>query len=51
MGQPSPEQSGLARFESIEARQLTWGSDTSQYPQEKESIEIPRVEAIEMGTA
>ena len=27
----------------------TWGSETSQYPEEKKSIEIPKVEAIEMG--
>ena len=29
----------------------TRGSETSQYPEEKKSKEIPKVEAIEMGEA
>ena len=45
MGQP-----GMARVISpFEER--TWGSETSQYPQEKKSTEIPLVAASEMGTA
>ena len=27
----------------------TWGSETSQYPQEEKSNEIPKVAASEMG--
>ena len=29
----------------------TWGTETSQYPQEEKEISIPKVVAIEMGRA
>ncbi len=29
----------------------TWGSETSQYPEEEKSIEIPQVAASERGLA
>ena len=29
--------------------ELTWGSETSQYPEEKKSNETPKVAASEMG--
>ena len=29
----------------------TWGTETSKYPQERKSIETPRVAASEMGIA
>ena len=31
--------------------ELTWGSETSQYPEENTSIEIPLVAASERGPA
>ena len=43
MGQP-----GMARVMSLFGER-TWGSETSQYPQEKKSTEIPLVAASEMG--
>ena len=45
MGQPGMLRS-MSPFE-----ERTWGSETSQYPQEKKSTEIPKVAASEMGTA
>ena len=35
----------------ILSRKRTRGSETSQYPEEKKSTEIPKVVANEMGTA
>ena len=32
-------------------RSDTWGSETSQYPEEKKSTEIPQVVASERGKA
>jgi hypothetical protein len=49
MGQPS-QVSWLARAECIGARQVTGGSETSQYPEEKTSNEIPLVVASERGS-
>jgi hypothetical protein len=45
MGQPGMLRS-MSPFE-----ERTWGSETSQYPQEKKSTEIPKVAASEMGVA
>jgi hypothetical protein len=45
MGQP-----GMARVMSL-LGERTWGSETSQYPEEKKSTEIPLVAASETGTA
>ncbi len=45
MGQP-----GMAWVMSL-LGERTWGSETSQYPQEKKSTEIPLVAASETGTA
>jgi hypothetical protein len=36
-------------FESIEEKKTTWGTETSKYPEEKKSTEIPRVAASESG--
>ena len=33
----------------VPARERTWGSETSQYPEEKKSTEIPLVVASERG--
>ena len=30
-------------------KELTWGSETSQYPEERKSNETPKVAASEMG--
>ena len=38
-------------FESIEEKKTTWGTETSKYPEEKKSTEIPLVAASESGTA
>ena len=32
-------------------RERTWGTETSQYPEEEESIEMPEVAASETGRA
>ena len=45
MGQPSMVRIMLSVF--IQRR--TWGSETSQYPKEEKSNEIPKVAASEMG--
>ena len=45
MGQPTGSSSSTS-FE-----ELTWGSETSQYPEEKKSNETPKVAASEMGRA
>ena len=39
-----------SRTEFIGAWKRTWGSETSQYPEEKKSREIPPVVASERGT-
>ena len=51
MGQPGALNRASSRAESIGARKRTQGSETSQYLQEKKSIEIPPVAASEKGTA
>lgn len=35
----------------IADEELTWGSETSQYPEERKSNETPKVAASEMGIA
>ena len=45
MGKPSGSNVPLSRTESIGAGSETRGSETSQYPQEKKSTEIPQVVA------
>ena len=47
MGKPSG--SNVPLSESIGAGSETRGSETSQYPQEKKSTEIPQVVASERG--
>ena len=47
MGKPSGSNVPLSRTESIGAGSETRGSETSQYPQEKKSTEIPQVVASE----
>jgi hypothetical protein len=37
--------------EYIGRREQTWGSEPSQYPEEKKTIVIPSVAASERGTA
>ena len=51
MGQPDAGNSASSRAEFIGAWKRTGGSETSQYPQEQKSIEIPLVVASERGTA
>ena len=48
-----PEGSNVPSFltESIGKKSETWGSETSQYPEEKKSTEIPQVVASERGVA
>ena len=41
----------VSRTEYIGTRRRTRGSETSQYPEEKKSTEIPKVVASEIGTA
>ena len=33
----------------VPIKELTWGSETSQYPEERKSNETPKVAASEMG--
>jgi hypothetical protein len=51
MGQPGRGNARSSCAESIGAARRTRGSETSQYPQEEKSIEIPLVVASERGTA
>ncbi len=51
MGQPSILNRMLSRAEYIGALKRTQGSETSQYLQEKKSIEIPLVAASERGNS
>ena len=47
MGQPKPMK--LVNLYFIEKQ--TWGTETSQYPEEEKTIVIPSVVASESGTA
>ena len=51
MGQPRTGNAVRLPAEYIGRVELTRGSETSQYPQEKRSTDIPRVVASERGTA
>ncbi len=51
MGQPGSGNTGSSRAEHIGPRRRTRGSETSQYPEEKKSTEIPQVAASERGRA
>ena len=48
MGQPTPRKGGIAARIHRAARR-TRGTETSQYPEEQTSSEIPRVVASERG--
>jgi hypothetical protein len=48
-GNPAGVMSGYPLAEYIGLRRRTRGSETSQYPEEKKSREIPKVAASEMG--
>ena len=48
MGKPIPQ--GISRSEYIGAKKQTRGTETSQYPEEKTSTEIPLVVASESGS-
>ena len=43
--------SWLSYTEYIGVERRTWGTETSKYPEEKKSIEIPLVAASERGAA
>ncbi len=51
MGQPSWSHVQEPITESIGYEGRTWGTETSKYPQEEKSREIPKVAASEMGRA
>ena len=46
-----PSVSWVSHTEYIGVRRRTWGTETSKYPEEKKSIEIPLVAASERGSA
>ena len=50
MGKPSWSHVQLPLPEHIGQLEGTWGSETSQYPQEEKTKVIPRVVASEIGT-
>ncbi len=49
MGKPTPQ--GVLRPEHIGSVERTGRTETSKYPEEKKSTEIPKVVASEMGSA
>ena len=49
MGKPSTSYVVLPTLEYIGGVEGTWGSETSQYPQEEKTIVIPEVVASETG--
>ena len=49
MGKPTSYEVSLAEY--IGQRKRTGRTETSKYPEEKKSTEIPKVVASEMGTA
>jgi hypothetical protein len=49
MGKPTA--SAVSLTEYIGQWKRTWGTETSKYPEEKKSIEIPLVAASERGLA
>ena len=51
MGKPNAGHTALSYVEYIGVGSYTRGSETSQYPEEYKSTEIPSVAASERGTA
>ena len=51
MGKPMLMNSAYGPLNKIGERELTRGSEPSQYPEEEKSNEIPRVAASEIGIA
>ena len=51
MGKPNAGNAALLESEFIGLQGETWGSETSQYPEEEKTIVIPQVVASERGTA
>ena len=51
MGQPGGGNAPPPRAEHIGPEETTGGTETSKYPEEEKSTEIPRVVASEMGRA
>ena len=49
-GNPPEVKAQVPIHESIVYGRETWGTETSKYPQEKKSYEIPSVAASERGT-
>ncbi len=48
-GNPPEVNTQVSYSESIAVRGETWGTETSKYPQEKKSTEIPQVVVSERG--
>ena len=48
-GNPAGVMSSYPRLNEIGCVEGTWGSETSQYPQEEKTTVIPRVVASEIG--
>src|ERR687896_909017 len=51
MGKPSAVNTALPHAEYIGVTEASGGTETSQYPEERESTETPRVVASERGSA
>ena len=51
MGKPSAGNAALPLSEHIGEVEVSGGSETSQYPEERKSTETPRVVASESGSA
>ena len=51
MGEPSQSNVWLLPIEHIDWIETTRGTETSKYPEEKKSNEIPKVVASEMGSS
>ena len=49
MGEPTQGHAWLLPAEHIGWAETTWGTETSKYPEEKKSTEIPVVAASETG--
>ncbi len=49
MGKPNKSHFLLQCVEHIDASETTWGTETSKYPEENKSNEIPLVVASERG--
>ena len=49
MGEPAGTRGPAPRAEHIGAEEATWGTETSKYPEEEKSNEIPPVVASERG--